>query len=71
MCNFLRAFREKNHLNWSSEQKIMPDLRRLSELGFVAVETDLDTNRWIGGGLKSFYRLIFLFVDGSGWNKQN
>jgi hypothetical protein len=37
----------------SSEQKVMPILRRtLSELGIVAVETESDAHRWIGGGWK-------------------
>jgi hypothetical protein len=35
MCNFLRAFREKNHLNWSFERKVMPVLRRTIQLRFL------------------------------------
>jgi hypothetical protein len=35
MCNFLRAFQKKIHLNWSSKKKVMPVLRRTLRIRFL------------------------------------
>jgi hypothetical protein len=62
MCNFSRAFQEKKFISIGvPSEKLYPFKGGLSELGFVAVETELDANRWIGGGWKIVCRLIFSF----------